>query len=161
LRTQAFINNEYVNAVSGKTFDTFNPSTEERIASVAECDKADVDIAVKAARAAMEGSWSKIDGVQRGKLMHKLADLCEKHFEELCTIEVMDNGKPISMYQAADMPLIISHLRYYAGWADKITVSLVWCAHVSVLTLSVREIHSMYLGNSCTPAKNPSEWLVK
>lgn len=97
--------------MSGKTFETINPATEEVITSVAACDKADVDKAVKAARTAFEGTWSKVGGVERGKLMHKLADLCEKHFEELCTIEVMDNGKPYSVYSAADMPLIISHLR--------------------------------------------------
>mmetsp|Transcript_751 Transcript_751/g.1950 ORF Transcript_751/g.1950 Transcript_751/m.1950 type:complete len:497 (+) Transcript_751:100-1590(+) len=121
LRTQCFINNEYVDAVSGETFDTVNPATEEVLAKVAAGDKADVDAAVKAARAAFEGPWSKVDGYSRGRLLNKLADLLEQNFDEVCSIEVADNGKPYNEYSAADMPLIISHLRYYAGWADKIT----------------------------------------
>lgn len=122
LRTQAFINNKYVDAISGDTLETVNPATEEVIAKVSACDKADVDVAVKAAREAFEtGPWSKMDGAARGRLMYKLADLCEREREVLTTIEVLDNGKPFSQYHAADMNLIISHLRYFAGWADKVT----------------------------------------
>jgi aldehyde dehydrogenase (NAD+) len=121
LRTQAFINNKYVDAKSGATLETHDPATEKLLAKVSACDKDDVDEAVKAARTAFEGPWSQVDGVARGKLLYKLADLCEQHRDELSTIEVLDNGKPLSQYQAADMNLIISHLRYYAGWADKIT----------------------------------------
>jgi len=121
LRTQAFINNVYVDAKSGATLDTINPATEQLITKVAACDKADVDEAVKAARAAFEGPWSKVDGASRGKLLNRLADLCEQHREELSTIEVLDNGKPFTQYLNADMALIVSHLRYFAGWADKIT----------------------------------------
>ncbi len=121
LRTQAFINNVYVDAKSGATLDTINPATEQLITKVAACDKADVDDAVKAARAAFEGPWSKVDGASRGKLLNRLADLCEQHREELSTIEVLDNGKPFTQYLNADMALIVSHLRYFAGWADKIT----------------------------------------
>ena len=127
LRTQAFINNVFVDAKSGATLDTVNPATEELITKVAACDKADVDEAVKAARAAFEGPWSKVDGAGRGKLLNKLADLCEQHREELSTIEVLDNGKPFTQYLAADMALIVSHLRYFAGWADKVCCGLVLC----------------------------------
>jgi aldehyde dehydrogenase (NAD+) len=123
LRTQAFINNVYVDAKSGATLDTINPATEQLITKVAACDKADVDEAVKAARAAFEGPWSKVDGAGRGKLLNRLADLCEQNKEELTTIEVLDNGKPYAQYLGADMALIVSHLRYFAGWADKITGS--------------------------------------
>lgn len=120
LRTQAFINNKFVDAVSGKTLDTVNPSNEQLIAKVAACEKADVDVAVAAARAAFP-AFSALSGSERGVLLNKLADIIEKNKEELTTIEVMDNGKPYSQYAAADMPLVIKCLRYYAGWADKIT----------------------------------------
>ncbi len=123
LRTQAFINNKFVDSRSGATLQTHNPATEELIATVAACDKADVDDAVKAARAAFEGPWTKVDGAARGKLLNRLADLCEQHKDELATIEVLDNGKPFTQYLAADMALIVTHLRYFAGWADKITGS--------------------------------------
>ena len=122
LRTQCFINNEFVDADSGETFDTVNPATEEVLAKVSAGDKSDIDKAVKAARAAFEeGPWSKMDGASRGRLMYKLADIMEEHFEELTAIEVSDNGKPYNEYKNADMPMVIAHLRYYAGWADKIT----------------------------------------
>jgi aldehyde dehydrogenase (NAD+) len=121
LRTQCFINNEYVDAESGKTFETVNPANEEVIAHIASGDKADVDKAVKAARAAFDhGPWSKMGGADRARLMFKLADILEKNFEELTAIEVTDNGKPYNEYSKADMPMVIQHIRYYAGWADKI-----------------------------------------
>ncbi len=72
MRTQAFINNKYVDAVSGKTFETVNPADEKVITHVASCDKADVDLAVKAARAAFDNEWSKTTGAQRAKLLLKV-----------------------------------------------------------------------------------------
>jgi len=78
-QTKLLIDNQWVDAVSGKTFDTLNPATEEVIAKVAEADKADVDLAVAAARRAFyEGEWSKWTGYQRSNLLHRLADLIEK-----------------------------------------------------------------------------------
>ncbi len=121
-QTKLLIGGEWCNAVSGKTFATFNPATEEKIADVAEGDKADIDRAVKAARKAFEtGPWSKMDARDRGKLLNKLADLVEKNFNELSALETLDNGKPIRDSRAADLPLVIDCLRYYAGWADKIS----------------------------------------
>src|SRR5215475_8064123 len=82
--TKLLINNKWVEAASGKTFPTINPSTGEVITHVAEADAADVDKAVAAARAAFEkGSWKKMTASQRGVLMNKLADLIEKHADEL------------------------------------------------------------------------------
>ena len=119
--TQCFIGGKWVPAESGKTFDTINPATEEVIAKVAEGDAADVDLAVKAARKAFEnGPWSKMDARDRGRLMNKLADLIEEEADELAALETLDNGKPIRDSRAADLPLTIDCLRYYAGWADKI-----------------------------------------
>ncbi len=120
-QTGILIGDEFRPAVSGKTFPTVNPATEEVICEVAEGDAADVDLAVHAARAAFEtGPWSRMDARERGRLMNKLADLAEKHIDELAALETLDNGKPISDARAADLPLAIDCLRYYAGWADKV-----------------------------------------
>lgn len=120
-QTQCFIGGQWVPAQSGKTFDTVNPATEEVIAQVAEGDKADVDLAVEAARNAFEqGDWPRMDARDRGKLLYKLADLIEENLDELAALESLDNGKPIRDSRAADLPLTIDCLRYYAGWADKI-----------------------------------------
>jgi aldehyde dehydrogenase (NAD+) len=115
------INNEWVDSVSGKTFATINPATAEEICQVAEADSADVDKAVHAARVAFEtGPWRQATASQRGLLLHRLADLIEKHADELAQLEALDNGKPYSVASAADLPLVIACYRYYAGWADKI-----------------------------------------
>lgn len=120
-QTTCFIGGEWVPAKSGKTFETIHPATEEVICEVAEGDKEDVDLAVKAARDAFEkGPWSKMDARDRGRLMYRLADLIEEEADELAALETLDNGKPIRDARAADIPLVIDTLRYYAGWADKI-----------------------------------------
>ncbi len=115
-----FIDGKWVESVSGKTFETLNPSTGEVICEVAEGDKADVDLAVKAARKAFEsGPWSKLAPAGRGVLLNKLADAMESRLDELAALESLDNGKPISDARNADLPLSIACFRYYAGWADK------------------------------------------
>ena len=120
-RTQCFIDGKWVDAASGKTFETLNPATEEVITEVAEGDAADVDRAVKAARRAFDsGPWRTTDARDRGRLLNRLADLMEENFEELAALETLDNGKPINDSRTADLPLAIDCLRYYAGWADKI-----------------------------------------
>ncbi|MBZ5540592.1 MAG: aldehyde dehydrogenase family protein [Acidobacteriia bacterium] len=114
------INNEWTDSVSGKTFPTINPATGEEICRVAEADAADVDKAVRAARAAFEkGAWRKMSASQRGLLIYRLADLLEKHADELARLEALDNGKPYFIASVADLPLTIACYRYYAGWADK------------------------------------------
>jgi aldehyde dehydrogenase (NAD+) len=119
--TKIFINNEWVDAVDGKTFPTINPSTGEKICDVAEGNKADVDKAVKAARDAFKlGSpWRRMDAAERGHLLYKLADLIERDRVYLASLETLDNGKPFVMSYMADLPLTIKCLRYYAGFADK------------------------------------------
>jgi aldehyde dehydrogenase (NAD+) len=120
-QTQCFIGGQWVPAQSGKTFDTINPATEEVIAQVAEGDRADVDLAVEAARNAFEhGEWSKMDARDRGRLIYKLADLIEENIDELAALETLDNGKPIREARHGDLPMVIDCLRYYAGWADKL-----------------------------------------
>jgi len=121
-QTKLLIDGKWQDSRSGKTFATVNPATEEVIAQVAEGDAADIDLAVKAARKAFDsGPWRKLDARDRGRLMYKLADLIEDHVDELAELETLDNGKPITESRNADLPLVIDCLRYYAGWADKIT----------------------------------------
>jgi aldehyde dehydrogenase (NAD+) len=120
-QTQCFIGGKWVPSASGKTFETIHPATEEVICEVAEGDKDDVDAAVDAAREAFDnGPWSKMDARDRGQLIWKLAELIEEEADDLAALETLDNGKPISDARAADIPLVIDTLKYYAGWADKI-----------------------------------------
>ncbi|XP_011354108.1 aldehyde dehydrogenase, mitochondrial [Pteropus vampyrus] len=118
---QIFINNEWHDAVSKKTFPTVNPSTGEVICQVAEGDKEDVDRAVKAARAAFKlGSpWRRMDASDRGQLLNRLADLIERDRTYLAALETLDNGKPYIISYLMDLNKVIKCLRYYAGWADK------------------------------------------
>ena len=116
-----FIGGKWVDSVSGKTFPTVNPATGETICHVAEGDKADIDLAVKAARKAFEsGPWPKMSAAERGRLLSRLADLIEENREDLAALETLDNGKPYRDSFNADLPLTIKCYRYYAGWADKI-----------------------------------------
>uniref|UniRef100_A0A674EEW4 Aldehyde dehydrogenase 1 family, member A3 n=1 Tax=Salmo trutta TaxID=8032 RepID=A0A674EEW4_SALTR len=117
-----FINNEWHTSLKGKTFQTFNPATGVKICEVEEADKADVDKAVKAARAASQrGSpWRRMDVSSRGRLLHKLADLMERDRALLATMETIDTGKPFLHSFFIDLDGSIKTLRYYAGWADKI-----------------------------------------
>jgi phenylacetaldehyde dehydrogenase len=120
------INGQWVAAASGKTFPTYNPSTGEVLAHVAEGDKEDVDRAVAAARAAFQkGPWRKLPPAERARLMWKLADLLESRLEELAQLETLDNGKPLMMARLADVPISVDTLRYYAGWATKVEGSTI------------------------------------
>ncbi|CAH1271949.1 ALDH1A2 [Branchiostoma lanceolatum] len=121
--TQIFINNEFVNSVSGKTFATINPATGDKICDVQEAEKADVDKAVAAARAAFQlGSpWRNMDASQRGRLLLKLAELIERDAAYLASLETLDNGKPFLHSYFVDVQTPIKDLTYFAGWCDKIT----------------------------------------
>ncbi|NGZ95250.1 MAG: betaine-aldehyde dehydrogenase [Nitrospira sp. WS110] len=115
------IGGRWVEAASGKTFPTYNPATGEVLANVAEGTQPDVDRAVSAARKAFEkGPWRKLTASERGRLIWKLADLLETHLEEFAQLESLDNGKPVGVARAADIPLAIDLFRYMAGWATKI-----------------------------------------
>jgi aldehyde dehydrogenase (NAD+) len=119
--TKLLINNRWVASESGKTFPTINPSTGEEICQVAEADAADVNKAVRAARAAFErGPWRKISAAERGRFLHRLADLIEKNADELARLEALDNGKPYLVAKGADLALTVACYRYYAGWSDKV-----------------------------------------
>ena len=115
------IGGRWLDAASGKTFPTYNPATGEVLAQVAEGHSADVDRAVTAARNAFEsGPWRMLTASERGRLIWKLADLVESHLEEFAQLESLDNGKPIGVARAADVPLAVDLFRYMAGWATKI-----------------------------------------
>ncbi|MEK5441412.1 MULTISPECIES: aldehyde dehydrogenase family protein [unclassified Fredinandcohnia] len=116
-----YINGEFVDSASGKTFESYNPATGEVLATVSEAGPEDIDRAVKAARKAFdEGPWQKMSAAERSRIMYKLADLMELHKDELAQLETLDNGKPIRETSNADIPLAIEHMRYYAGWSTKI-----------------------------------------
>ncbi|KAJ3621494.1 hypothetical protein MTP99_003620 [Tenebrio molitor] len=104
--TKLFINNEFVDAASKKTFPSFNPCNGQKIADVAEADKEDVDKAVAAAKTA-------------GKLINQLADLLQRDLKELARLETLDNGKPLSDSEF-DIQCSVDVLRYYAGYCDKV-----------------------------------------
>lgn len=117
---QLFIDGQWIDAESGKTFTTPNPATGETLAEVAEADKADIDKAVKAARRAYEGKWSKISARDRGRMLYKLSQLIEEHSEELAALETADNGKPIRESAYVDLPQVVENFEYFAGFATKI-----------------------------------------
>ncbi|XP_049812067.1 aldehyde dehydrogenase 1A1-like [Schistocerca nitens] len=119
--TQLFINNEFVNSVSGKTFPVYNPANEEKIADVYEGDKADVDKAVAAAKEAFKrgSEWRTMDASKRAVLMHKLADLMMRDIQYLTVLRVMEGGK-VSSASYSEVVYAADTLRYAAGWADKI-----------------------------------------
>jgi phenylacetaldehyde dehydrogenase len=115
------IGGEWVGAASGETFTTYDPATEQPLAEVAAGDKEDVDRAVRAARRAFEGGpWRRMTASERGRALWKLADLIEQHGEEFAQLETLDNGKPLAVARVADIPLVVDHFRYYAGWATKV-----------------------------------------
>src|SRR5450432_3077338 len=119
--TKLLINNRWIPSESGKTFATVNPSTGEEICQIAEADAADVEKAVRAARAAFErGPWRKMQASDRGRLLNRLADLIENAADELARLESLDNGKPVSVAKAVDVAATVSCYRYFAGWADKV-----------------------------------------
>src|SRR3990172_345428 len=116
---QLFINNEWVNSHSGKTFPTINPATGQALAEIAQADASDVDSAVDAAKAAFP-AWSQTIAADRAMLLFKLADLIDAHADALAELETLDNGKPLRVARRGDLPYVTKHLRYQAGWADKI-----------------------------------------
>ncbi len=113
------IGGKWVEAASGRTFDSINPSTGEVLASVAEGDAEDIDRAVAAARRAFNGPWSKFKPAERQALLLKLADLVDAHFDELAALDTLDYGGPISR-TSAGRPRVVGLLRYYAGQATAI-----------------------------------------
>jgi aldehyde dehydrogenase (NAD+) len=118
-RYELFIDGKFIQPKSGKYFKTVSPANENVLAEVAEGNKEDVDIAVRAARKAF-GPWSKLPGKERGKYLFRIARLIQERARELAVIESLDGGKPIRESRDVDVPLVAGHFFYYAGWADKL-----------------------------------------
>ena len=135
---QLLIDGKRVPSSSGRTFKSFNPATEQVIATIAEGNEADVDRAVAAARRAFEGPWRTMRPAERGHLLLKWAELLKRHADEIVEIECLDGGKPISATLRQDFPAAIDTLTYYAGWADKISGDVV-PTRDDALTYTVRE----------------------
>lgn len=115
------IDGHWTTSQSGQQFTVENPATGDILAHAAHSQAADVDLAVKAARQAFDqGPWTSLWASERSKLIHKLADLIEQHAEEFAQLESLDNGKPLTVARAADVPLTVDIFRYMAGWSTKI-----------------------------------------
>ncbi len=114
------INNEWRAGSAGRTIDVINPATEETIAAVASAERDDLDRAVAAARAALDGPWGRMSARERGLLIWKMADALLERADEIARLETLHNGKPIFESRQIEIPASAECLRYYAGWADKI-----------------------------------------
>jgi phenylacetaldehyde dehydrogenase len=118
---QLFINGQWADAASGRTFETPNPATGETLARVAEGDAEDINRAVRAARRAFEeGPWSRMTPSERGRIIWRIGDLILDHLDELAQLESLDNGKPFVVARVADVTLAADLFHYMAGWATKI-----------------------------------------
>lgn len=133
------IDGKWVEAQSGKAFETRNPATDEVLAKIPEGGKADVDKAVAAARRAFEqGPWRKMSASERARCLYKLADLIEQRSDEFAQLETLDNGKPIKESRFIDVPATVDVFRYYAGWATKIEGETI-NANSNFFTYTLRE----------------------
>ena len=131
-RNQAFIGGKFAPSLTGKTFDCINPATGQVLTKVAACEQADVDAAVKAARAAVDaavkaaraafekGTWANMPPAQRKRIMLKLAELMMKNREELALLETLDMGKPIAFSTTVDIPGSANTVQWFAEAIDKI-----------------------------------------
>jgi aldehyde dehydrogenase (NAD+) len=119
-RYELFIGGKWRPPTSKKYFDTVSPSTEEKLAEVAEASEKDVDAAVTAARLGHDRYWSKLRPLDRGKYIFRVARALQEKSRELAIVEAMDSGAPIHATRDVDLPLAAAHFFYYAGWADKL-----------------------------------------
>ena len=117
---QLFINNEWRSAASGKTMDVINPATEDVCATVASADGKDLNAAVDAARAALNGPWGQMSARERGRLVRKLGERLMERADEIARLETLHNGKPISESRHIEIPAAAECLEYYGGWSDKV-----------------------------------------
>ena len=120
MRKQLFINGEWRDAAGGKTIEVVNPATEEVIAEVASAERGDIDAAVAAARAALDGPWGKLSARERGRLVWKIGEKLLEQADEIARLETLHNGKPIFESRQIEVPAAAECFQYFAGWADKI-----------------------------------------
>ena len=134
-----FIGGSWMDARSGRTFETLNPATNKVLARIAEAEEADLDTAVTAARAAFDGGpWPKMTAAERGRILWRMADLLMQKADEVARLESLDNGKPIFESRQVDIPLVAEIFQYYAGWATKITGDTL-PARAGAFTYTLRE----------------------
>src|ERR1700738_3715014 len=119
------IDGRHVPSVSGGTFKSLNPATEEVIATISEGTEIDVDFAVAAARRAFEGPWRTMRAAERGHILSRWAGLLKQHADEIAWLESLDAGKPIAAVWRQYFPGAVDTVTYYAGGADKITGEVV------------------------------------
>ncbi|NYU07429.1 aldehyde dehydrogenase family protein, partial len=137
--TRSFVNGESYTSLSGKTFTTTNPATDEVLAEITACNAQDVDFAVAKAKAAFEdGRWHKLSPGERKKVLLRFADLVEQNAHELAVLESLDSGKPVRECQLTDVPETIHTLRWHAELIDKIYDNTAPVGN-GALTLVVRE----------------------
>src|SRR5260221_3592437 len=120
MRKQLFINGEWRDAAGGATIEVVNPATEEVIAEVASAERSDVDAAVAAARAGLDGAGGKLSARDRGRIVWKIGEKLLEKADELARLETLHNGKPIFESRQIEIPAAAECFQYYAGWADKI-----------------------------------------
>ena len=132
------IGGERPEAADGRTFETIDPATGEPICSVAQAGPEDVDGAVAAARAALQGPLRKLSAAKRSALMNALAELIKANGDQLAELESLDNGKPVASAKG-DVAASVNHLRYYAGWPTKIEGETIPVSARDVLCYTLRE----------------------
>ncbi len=138
-----FINGQWTDAASGKTFETPNPATGETLANIAEGDAEDINRAVRAARRAFDdGPWGRMTPSERGRIIWRIGDLILEHADELAQLESLDNGKPVAVARGADVPLAADLFHYMAGWATKIEGNTI---NISVPYMPGANFHSYTL----------------
>jgi aldehyde dehydrogenase (NAD+) len=115
-----FIDGDFVDSSSGKSFKTLDPSTEKSLSVVTEASPDDVDRAVRAARASYEKYWKKMPGADRARYLFRIARHLQERSREFAVLETLDGGKPIKESRDVDLPLAAAHFFYHAGWADKL-----------------------------------------
>jgi acyl-CoA reductase-like NAD-dependent aldehyde dehydrogenase len=139
LTQELVIGGERVPSASGETFETPDPATGRRLATVAYGGVEDVNRAVRAARAAFEGEWASLSGAARSMLINRLADLIEEHADELAELECLDSGKPLTFARAVDLEATVTHFRYYAGWPTKVEGEVIPVATPDMLCYTRKE----------------------
>lgn len=134
------INGQWESAANEESFPVYNPATGEELTQAALAGEQEVDRAVKAARDAFENSpWSQISGEERAHMLLKVADLIEKYADELAELETLDNGKPIRVSRRGDLPAVVRHFRYYAGWAGKLEGSTIPVSFPNQFVYTIQE----------------------
>ncbi|MGK8467283.1 phenylacetaldehyde dehydrogenase StyD [Nocardia cyriacigeorgica] len=121
LFTSLYIGGEWRVGRTGQAFPDIDPATGEKITDVSAGDADDIDAAVTAARAQLNGEWRTVPGTERSRLLHRLADLIDRDAAQLAALEAWDIGRPVQQPAILDLPHTAATYRYFAGWADKIS----------------------------------------